>query len=144
MQGMPAHFFAALGMKIAAMQAAGCDVIRLDEGSPDLPPSPGIIEALARAAGRPDAHAYQPQRGSPSLRAAWAEMYARVFGVELDPDSEVAPLLGSKEGIFNLLMAVVDPGDLVLVPDPGYITYSRGAFVCGGEPYPLPLLPELG
>jgi LL-diaminopimelate aminotransferase len=144
MQYLPAHFFAALGAKISAMQAAGCDVIRLDEGSPDLPPSPAIVAALAGSASQPHTHAYQPQRGTPALRAAWAEMYGRLFGVELDPDSEIIPLLGSKEGIFNFLMAVVDPGDLVLVPDPGYITYTRGTCVAGGEPHPFPLLPERG
>ena len=144
MQNLPTHFFAALGAQIAAMQAAGCDVIRLDEGSPDLPPAPAIVDALARAAARGDAHGYQPQRGTPALRAAWAQMYDRVFGVELDPASEIAPLLGSKEGIFNLMMAVVDPGDLVLVPDPGYVTYTRGTLIAGGEPYAFPLLPERG
>jgi LL-diaminopimelate aminotransferase len=144
MHHLPAHFFAALGAQIAAMQAAGYDVIRLDEGSPDLPPSPAIVAALAQAAARDDSHGYQPQRGTPVLRAAWAEMYGRVFGVELDPEAEVAPLLGSKEGIFNFMMAVVDPGDLVLVPDPGYVTYSRGALIAGGELWAFPLLPEKG
>jgi LL-diaminopimelate aminotransferase len=142
MQHLPAHFFAALGARIADMRAAGGDVIRLDEGSPDLPPSPAIIAALSQAAARADTHGYQPQRGTPALREAWAEMYARVFAVELDPGAEVAPLLGSKEGIFNLMMAVVDPGDLVLVPDPGYVTYTRGALIAGGEPWAFPLLPE--
>lgn len=144
MQHLPAHFFAALGAQIANMQAKGYDVIRLDEGSPDLPPSPAIVATLTRAAARHDSHGYQPQRGTPALRAAWAEMYARVFAVELDPDNEVAPLLGSKEGIFNFMMAIVDPGDPVLVPDPGYVTYLRGALIAGGEPWAFPLLPEKG
>jgi LL-diaminopimelate aminotransferase len=144
MRHLPAHFFAALGARVAEMQAAGYDVIRLDEGSPDLPPSPAIVSALAQAAGQGDTHGYQPQRGTPALREAWAAMYARVFSVELDPDAEVVPLLGSKEGIFNFMMAVIDPGDLVLVPDPGYITYTRGTLIAGGEPWAFPLLPERG
>jgi len=119
-------------------------VIRLDEGSPDLPPAPHIIEALARAAGRPDTHSYQPHRGFAGLRQAWAEMYQGAYGVAVDTESEVLPLLGSKEGIFHLPLAFVEPGSVVLVPDPGYITYTRGARLAGGETYYLPLRRELG
>ena len=133
-----------LGPKIAALRASGSDVIRLDEGSPDLPPAPPIIDALARSAASPQNHSYQSHKGIPLLQEAWAEMYQRVFGVGLNPESEVFPLLGSKEGIFHLLLALVEPGDCVLVPDPGYITYSRGTLFAGGEPYFMPLLPENG
>jgi len=138
------HFFAGLNSRVAALQAQGCDIIRLDEGSPDLPPAPHIIEALSRAARRPDTHSYQPHRGFAELRQAWAGMYQRLYGVTIDPEREVLPLLGSKEGIFHLPLAFVDPGSVVLVPDPGYITYTRGARLAGGEPYFLPLLPERG
>jgi LL-diaminopimelate aminotransferase len=138
------HFFAGLNIRLAALQAQGCDIIRLDEGSPDLPPAPHIIEALARAARRPDTHSYQPHRGFTELRLAWAGMYQRLYGVTIDPESEVLPLLGSKEGIFHLPLAFVEPGSVVLVPNPGYITYTRGARLAGGEPYFLPLLPERG
>ena len=138
------HFFAGLNIRVAALQAQGCDVIRLDEGSPDLPPAPHIIDALSRAASRPDTHSYQPHHGFTELRQAWAGMYQRLYGVALDPESEVLPLLGSKEGIFHLPLAFVEPGSVVLVPNPGYITYTRGTRLAGGEPYYLPLLPERG
>lgn len=138
------HFFSGLALRIADLKTAGVDVIRLDEGSPDLPPAPFILEALFAAASRSDAHSYQPHRGSAALRQAWAGMYRRLYGVELDPDSQVIPLLGSKEGIFHLLQAMVNPGDLVLTSDPGYITYTRGAQFAGGTPVTFPLLPERG
>ena len=138
------HFFATLGARIARLRAAGADVIRLDEGSPDLPPAPFIIQALSETASRPDVHSYQPQNGNLQLRRAWASMYARLFGVELDPDREILPLLGSKEGIFHLLQALVDPGDVVLAPDPGYVTYTRGTQFSGGEVVYVPLLAERG
>jgi LL-diaminopimelate aminotransferase len=138
------HFFATLSQRLAALQAEGRDVIRLDEGSPDLSPPTHIIEALQRSASRDDAHSYQPHRGSPLLRQAWADMYRRLYGVELDPETQITPLLGSKEGIFHLSLAYVEPGDLVLVPDPGYVTYTRGALVAGGGVYPILLLPERG
>ncbi len=136
------QFFAGLSEKIAALIASGHDIIRLDIGSPDLPPADHIIDALARSARRSDSHGYQAHTATPALRQAWAGMYRRLYGVELDPDREVVPLLGSKEGIFHLMQALVDPGDVVLVPDPGYLTYAQGALLSGGEPYALPLLPE--
>jgi LL-diaminopimelate aminotransferase len=138
------HFFATLNARLVAMQAAGKDIIRLDEGSPDLPPAQHIIDALVSAAKRDDAHSYQPHRGSAALRAAWADWYAGQFGVQLDPESEVLPLLGSKEGIFHLSQALLDPGDLALAPDPGYITYTRGALFAGARVHTFPLLGELG
>ena len=142
MQSAAPLFFATLGERIAALQQRGYDVIRLDIGSPDLPPAPHILEALAQAARQADAHGYQPHNGTAGLRRAWAEMYARLYQVQLDPQREVLPLLGSKEGIFHLPLAVIDPGDVVLVPNPGYVTYTQGARFAGGEPYDLPLLPE--
>jgi LL-diaminopimelate aminotransferase len=144
MQVLTPHFFAQLSARLAVMQASGADVIRLDEGSPDLPPAAPIIQALTEAAARADAHCYQPHRGPKALRSAWAEMYQRLYNVELDPSSEVVPLIGSKEGIFHLLLAFIDPGDLALVPDPGYITYTRGVLFAGGEVHYFPLLPERG
>jgi LL-diaminopimelate aminotransferase len=138
------HFFATLNQHIAAMTASGLDVIRLDEGAPDLPPAPFIIQALTEAAARPDAHGYQPHRGPLALRQAWAGMYRRLYAIDLDPEREVIPLLGSKEGIFHLLQALINPGDLVLVPDPGYVTYTRGTRFAGGEVDYFPLAPERG
>jgi LL-diaminopimelate aminotransferase len=134
------NFFADLNQQVARLQTAGADIIRLDIGSPDLPPAPHIIQALTAAAERPDVHGYQPHRGTPALREAWAGMYARLHGVNLDPDW-VLPLIGSKEGVFHLSLAVLNAGDLVLVPDPGYPTYLQGAVFAGAEPVMLPLLP---
>ena len=142
MQTASPLYFATLGEKIAILHDQGIDVIRLDIGSPDLPPAPHILEALSRAAQRAEAHGYQAHNATAGLRVAWAEMYERLYQVRLDPQREVLPLLGSKEGIFHLPLAVIDPGDVVLVPDPGYITYTQGALFAGGEPHRLPLLPE--
>ena len=141
---LPVNFFSAVEQKIQTYLQDGKDVIRLDIGSPDLPPPSAVIEALANSASRADTHGYQPHIGPLALRQSWAEMYARVHGVELDPVHEILPLMGSKEGIFNLLMAWINPGDVVLVPDPSYMTYIRGTIFAGGEVYSLPLLPENG
>ncbi|HMD89411.1 MAG TPA: aminotransferase class I/II-fold pyridoxal phosphate-dependent enzyme, partial [Anaerolineaceae bacterium] len=142
MQKLTPNFFATLTSQIQSMQAAGADIIRLDQGSPDLPPAPPIIAALDRSAASPDAHTYQPHRGTKKMRAAWAEMYRREYNVELDPEKEVIPLLGSKEGIFHMIAAFIDPGDVVLIPDPGYMTYTHGTVFAGGEPYYFPLQAE--
>jgi LL-diaminopimelate aminotransferase len=133
------HFFAALSARLASLQKEGRDIIRLDEGSPDLPPPPEALQALAEAAQSPENHAYQPHRGPAALRQAWCAAYHRLHGVTLDPDTEIIPLLGSKEGIFHLSLALLDPGDVVLAPDPGYITYTRGAQMAGAEIVTLPL-----
>ncbi len=138
------HFFASLNARLAALKSEGREIIRLDEGSPDLPPAPPIVEALAQAARRPDAHSYQPHRGTQALRQAWADWYGNQYSVILDPENEILPLLGSKEGIFHLSLAYLDPGDLALVPDPGYVTYTRGALIAGAQVQPFRLLPEKG
>ncbi len=135
------QFFAALDEKIAALQAGSSDVIRLDIGSPDLPPAGHIVQELSRSASQPGHHGYQAHKGPPSLRQAWAGMYQRLYDIDLDPENEIIPLLGSKEGIFHITLALVEAGDVVLIPDPGYLTYTQGALLAGGEPYYLPLLP---
>jgi LL-diaminopimelate aminotransferase len=134
------HYFARIGGRITSMQAEGQDVIRLDEGAPDLPPPDFIINKLASAAQDPSRHSYQPHRGTPGLRSAWAAMYDRLYHVKLDPETEILPLLGSKEGIFHLPFAFINPGEIVLIPDPGYITYTRGTLMAQGIPYYMPLL----
>jgi len=139
---LPSNFFASLILRLEELRAEGRDIIRLDEGSPDLPPAPHIIEALKRSVSSPDVHGYQPHRGLKALRSAWTEMYLREYGVELDPESEVIPLLGSKEGIINLSLSYVNPGDIVLVPNPGYVSYERGALLAGGEVYSMLLYGE--
>lgn len=142
MQRSSTQFFAALGSRIAQLRANGREILRLDIGSPDMPPVGHIINALAHGASASDHHGYQPHKGSGELRSAWADMYLRVHGVELNPDNEIIPLLGSKEGIFHLSQAFLDPGDVALIPDPGYVTYAAGATFAGAEPYFMPLLPE--
>jgi LL-diaminopimelate aminotransferase len=136
------QFFATLNTRIAALQKSGRDLIRLDIGSPDMPPAPHIIAALARAAAAPENHSYQDHKGPAGLRAAWAAMYRRDYNVELDPDREILPLLGTKEGIFHMSLAALNPGDIALIPDPAYVTYIHGASFAGAEPYYMPLLPE--
>jgi LL-diaminopimelate aminotransferase len=138
------HFFSELNQKLVRLKATGADVIRLDAGSPDLPPAPHILEALKRSASDPAAHGYQPYNGTAALRAAWAEAYRRSFQVALESEAEVLPLMGSREGIVNLTLAFVQEGDVVLVPDPGYMTYTRSTLLAGGEVFPMALLPDRG
>jgi LL-diaminopimelate aminotransferase len=107
-----------------------------------MAPPDEVIETLCRSARRPDHHGYPGYRGIPALRQAIAEYYGRRFDVTLDPESEVVPLIGSKEGLVNLALAYLDPGDLALVPDPGYAPYTQGAILAGAETYAFPLLPE--
>ena len=134
--------FCTIEQRIAA-RASGVDVISLGVGSPDLPPPPHIIDALCAAASRPDTHGYAGYFGTPALRGAIATYYARRFGVSLDPEREILPLLGSKEGLANMALAFVDPGDVVLAPDPGYPTYRMGAIMASAY-HPLPLRKERG
>lgn len=136
--------FATLADRISQLQASGQDVIRLDVGSPDMPPAAHILTALQRSAALPDSHGYQPHQGPGALRAAWSGLYRRMYGVHLEPDRQVLPLLGSKEGIFHLSLALLSPGDVVLIPDPGYPTYLQGALFAMAEPFMLSLRPENG
>ena len=142
MARLPPSFFQTLGVELARLQKQGVDVIRMDMGSPDLPPAPHIIEALQNSAAQPGNHGYMPFGGLPQYRAAWAHFYGRTFGVELDPATELMGLLGSKEGIFKLSLAFLNPGDVVLIPDPGYPTYTAGAHFAGAEIVYVPLTAE--
>jgi LL-diaminopimelate aminotransferase len=143
-ENMPPYVFATMGQRIRELQARGRDVIRLDIGSPDLPPPDFIIEAMYRSAQNASHHGYSGFYGTPGLRQAVAGYYSRRFGVDLDPEKEVTSLIGSKEGIINVALAFVGPGDLVLVPDPGYPPYASGTLLAGGQPYHVPLLAENG
>ncbi len=144
LRNLPPYVFARLGKRIRKLQAEGRDIIRLDIGAPDMPPADFIIDALNRSARDPKKHSYAGYVGTPALRKAIADYYGRRFGVEIDPDTEALPLIGSKEGIANMALAYLDPGDLALVPDPGYPTYTMGARLAGAETYPMPLLAENG
>jgi LL-diaminopimelate aminotransferase len=138
---MPSYPFARWAKLVEAARGQGMDVIRLDIGNPDLHPPEDVVEALCQSAHRPDHHGYAGYRGLPALREAIAGYYWRRFGVELDPDNEAVPLIGSKEGLVNMALAYLDPGDLALVPDPGYAPYTMGATLAGAEAYPFRLLP---
>lgn len=139
---LPPYVFAQVGQRIRELMAAGKDIIRLDIGSPDLPPPDFILEELYRSTRVPTHHGYGGYYGTPELRQAMATYYENRFGVRLDPEKEVAPLIGSKEGIANAALAFVDPGQAVLVPDPGYPTYRMGTLLAGGVPVTVPLRPE--
>ena len=139
---VPEYLTARLNRLIAERRAAGRDVISLGVGDPDLPPSVAAREALAAAVRRDDVAHYPTNRGLPELREAVARFYDRRFGVTLDPETEVVPLLGAKEGLAHLALAQLDPGDVALVADPGYPVYVGGPLIAGAEPYGLPLLPE--
>ncbi len=134
------YFFASLNQKIATLKANGMDVIRLDMGSPDLPPADFIVDTLVEEARRPNTHGYSPMGGTPLYRKACAEYYRRRFDVALDPQKEVLGLVGSKEGLFNLAQVLLNPGDISLVPDPGYPVYTAGSIIAGAEVCYLPLL----
>lgn len=138
------YFFADLEKTISDLKQSGLDIIRLDMGSPDLPPIDGIIESLVVSARRPDMHGYGQSGGTTGLRSAFAQYYQRRFGVELDPGREVLGLIGSKEGIFNLNQVLINPNDLVLLPDPCYPVYRAGAVISQAETYSMPLLAENG
>ena len=142
--GFGAYFFAQLGKRIAALRAEGKDIIRIDIGAPDLPPPDFVVEALVASARRPDTHSYTTYGGTPAFKQAVADYYQHRFGVTLDPATEVLGLIGSKEGLFHLAQAMLNPGDVVLIPDPGYPTYRSGTLLAGAEPYFMPLLPENG
>jgi LL-diaminopimelate aminotransferase len=143
-QQLPPYLFAEISRKIAEKRAQGVDVISFGIGDPDLPTPPHVIEALKRAADDPANHRYPETEGLPELRQAMARWYERRFGVSLDPDREVVPLIGSKEGIAHVALCLVDPGDVALVPDPAYPVYAVGTMFAGGEVYPLPLTEEHG
>jgi LL-diaminopimelate aminotransferase len=143
-RNLPPYVFAKLGNRIRELMAAGKDIVRLDIGSPDLPPPDFILETMYRSAQKPTNHGYAGYYGTPELRRSIAQYYERRFSVQLDPEKEIVSLIGSKEGIANVALAFVNSGDLVLVPDPGYPTYTMGTYLAEGEPYRVPLLAENG
>lgn len=121
------YYFSRKLREIAEMNAKGADVISLGIGGPDRPPHAEVIATLAAEAAKPDAHSYQPYVGLPALRQAMARWYKQWYGVTLDPATEIQPLIGSKEGIMHISLAFLNPGDGVLVPNPGYPTYSSAS-----------------
>lgn len=142
LQQVGEYYFSRKLKEVARMNAEGMDVISLAIGSPDLPPSSATVETLCREALRPDVHGYQPTAGIPELRDAMASFYKRWYGVALDPKAEVQPLIGSKEGILHVTLAFVNPGEKVLVPNPGYPTYTSLTRLLGVVPVYYDLSPE--
>ena len=127
------YYFSRKLKEVAALNAQGKDIISLAIGSPDMPPSEETIETLCREARKADAHGYQPTTGIPQLRQAMANFYQRWYNVELNPNSEIQPLIGSKEGILHVTLAFINPGDGVLVPNPGYPTYTSLSNLLGAK-----------
>ena len=138
------YYFSRKLKEVARLNAEGQDIISLAIGSPDMPPSPQTIERLCEVASRPDSHGYQPTMGTPELREAMAQFYQRWYGVDVDPNGEVLPLIGSKEGILHLTLAFCNPGDRVLVPNPGYPTYTSLSKILGTEVVNYDLLEQDG
>lgn len=127
------YYFSRKLKEVAQLNAEGKDIISLAIGSPDMPPSQQTIDKLCEVAQQPTAHGYQPTMGTPELREAMAGFYQRAYGVSIDPKTEVLPLIGSKEGILHTTLALVNPGDEVLVPNPGYPTYTSLSKILGAK-----------
>lgn len=138
------YYFSVKLKEVARMNAEGKDIISLAIGSPDMPPSPQTIETLCEEARHADAHGYQPTTGIPELRRAMADFYKRWYDVDLDPACEIQPLIGSKEGILHVTLALANPGDRVLVPNPGYPTYTSLSKILGQQITYYDLLSENG
>ena len=127
------YYFSRKLKEVGKLNAEGKDIISLAIGSPDMPPSKATVDKLCEVAHLDDAHGYQPTMGTPELRQAMAKFYKRWYGVSLDPQTEIQPLIGSKEGILHVTLAFVNPGDKVLVPNPGYPTYTSLSRILGAE-----------
>lgn len=136
------YYFSRKLKELARLNAEGRDIISLGIGGPDCPPPDAVIETLCREARRSDSHSYQPHVGLPELRKGFAEWYTARYGVTLDPTCEIQPLIGSKEGILHISLAFLNPGDGVLVPDPGYPTYTSISRLVGAEIYNYDLTEE--
>ncbi len=132
LDGIGEYYFSKKLREIEELNKAGKDIISLGIGSPDLPPHPAVIKILQDESAKPGVHAYQSYKGSPLLRKAISKWYGEWYGVEVNPDAEVLPLIGSKEGIMHICMTYLDQGDEVLVPNPGYPTYRSAVALAGG------------
>ncbi len=133
LEGIGEYYFSQKLREIEELNLQGKEIINLGIGSPDLPPHPDVIRVLQEEAAKPNTHAYQNYKGSPILRKAMADWYNQWYGVELDPASEILPLIGSKEGIMHICMTYLNEGDEVLIPNPGYPTYTSAVSLAGGK-----------
>lgn len=142
LEGIGEYYFSQKLREIDTLNKEGKDILNLGIGSPDLPPHPEVIRVLQETAAQPNVHAYQSYKGSPVLRKAVSNWYKQWYGVELDPETEILPLIGSKEGIMHICMTYLDKGDEALIPDPGYPTYSSAVKLAGGTPVTYTLSAE--
>ena len=134
LEGVTEYYFSKKLREIETLNKEGKNIINLGIGSPDLPPHPDVIRTLQEQAGLQEVHGYQGYKGIPALRAAFAGWYLQWYNVSLDPDTEVLPLMGSKEGIMHICMTYLDEGDEALIPDPGYPTYASAVKLAGAKP----------
>ncbi len=141
---LPPYLFAEISRKIAEKRSQGVDVVSFGIGDPDMPTPQHLIDSLREASLDAANHRYPETKGLSELREAIVRWYERRFGVSLDPQREVLPLIGSKEGVGHIALCFIDPGDVALVPDPGYPVYAVGTMFAGGEAYYLPLREENG
>ena len=139
LESVSEYYFSMKLREVAEMNAQGKNVLNLGIGSPDLPPSDETIETLCAEARKPNTHGYQSYVGIPELRDGFAAWYKKWYGVELNPNTEIQPLIGSKEGILHITLAFVNPGESVLVPNPGYPTYTSASKICGANVIPYDL-----
>lgn len=142
LEGIGEYYFSAKLREIENLNKLGKEIINLGIGSPDMPPHPKVIEKLTKEAMRPDMHAYQSYKGSPVLRNAISNWYKKYYSVELNPNTEILPLIGSKEGVMHICMTFINAGDEVLIPNPGYPTYKAAALLAGGTAVPYRLTEE--
>jgi LL-diaminopimelate aminotransferase len=142
LKNIPPYVFAEIDKKRQAVAARGVDVINLGIGDPDQPTPRFVVEAMQKALDNPANHKYPPFGGLPEYKQTISEWVQTRFGVNIDPVNEVTSLIGSKEGIHNIIMAYVDPGDVVLIPDPAYPVYRSSTILAGGTPYSMPLTPD--
>lgn len=143
LNGIGEYYFSQKLREIDTLNKEGKAIINLGIGSPDLPPHPEVIKTLQEESAKNNVHAYQNYKGSPVLRAAMANWYATWYGVTLDPETEILPLIGSKEGIMHICMTYLDEGDQALIPNPGYPTYSSAVKLAGGTAVPYELVEAL-
>lgn len=143
LNGIGEYYFSQKLREIDSLNKEGKSIINLGIGSPDLPPHPDVIKTLQEEAAKPNVHAYQSYKGSPVLRKAMADWYATWYNVELNPETEILPLIGSKEGIMHICMTYLNTGDQALIPNPGYPTYSSAVKLAGGEPVSYELVEDL-
>lgn len=143
LNGIGEYYFSQKLREIDGLNKARKAIINLGIGSPDLPPHPEVIRVLQEEAAKPTTHAYQNYKGSPVLRKAFSDWYGKWYGVTLDPETEILPLIGSKEGIMHICMTYLNEGDEVLIPNPGYPTYSSAVKLAGGTVVPYELVEQL-